>query len=437
LAGETTLSNGAPQTAPRVPLAAHINYSIGTLAPSALVVFSRSFLLFFYSQAVGLNPWLAGIALTVGRLWDAVSDPLMGAISDRTRSRMGRRRPYIIFGSIPMALTYVAMWTPPFGWSQTSLFIYLMVTDIAFNICVTVVTIPYTSLGAELTTDYHERTKVTAIRMLFYQVGWFVGAVGVKLNQYLIDTAATVGGVWSTLLSFRQGYAMSAVIFGIETIVTVSWSGYWVKENAAYLEEQEFRRRNRRVSGSVVVRVDRLFGVPVHDRLLVLPGWRHAGDEQQLVLADDADLLHLVPGRVVLDVAQHEDRQKSRGSDRFDGERYHDLPALPVDHAVSPELDLGIDDRVRLRACESQFSDQFAHSRHRRRRRTRNRRPPPRRIVLRHAVVHFQTGRRARFVDGRRVPEHDFLVLLAYPLTEPRVKQVRQALEARRIQSRS
>src|SRR5262245_4209164 len=185
---------------------------------------------------MGLSPWLAGIALAVGRAWDAVSDPVMGAISDRTRSGMGRRRPYIIFGSIPMALTYIAMWTPPLGWSQMNLFFYLMITDIAFNICVTIVTIPYTSLGAELTTDYHERTKVTAIRMLFYQVGWFCGAIGVKLNQYLIDTAATVGGVWSTLLSFREGYAMSAVVFGIVTIVTVAWSGYSVKENAPSTE---------------------------------------------------------------------------------------------------------------------------------------------------------------------------------------------------------
>jgi len=233
LAAEITLPlDGAAPAAPRVPLTTHINYSIGMLAPSALIVFSRSFLLFFYSQAVGLNPWLAGIALTVGRVWDAVSDPLMGTISDRTRSRMGRRRPYIIFGTIPLALSYVAMWTPPFGWSQTELFVYLMMTDIAFNTCVTVVTIPYTSLGAELTTDYHERTKVTAIRMMFYQVGWFLGAVGVKLNQFLIDAAAQIGGAWGTLLSFREGYAMSAVIFGVVTIVTVIWSGYSVKESA-------------------------------------------------------------------------------------------------------------------------------------------------------------------------------------------------------------
>ena len=71
----------------RVPLARHLNYSLGMLAPSALGVFSRSFLLFFYSQVIGLDPWLAGIALTIGRVWDAVSDPLMGSISDRTRSR--------------------------------------------------------------------------------------------------------------------------------------------------------------------------------------------------------------------------------------------------------------------------------------------------------------------------------------------------------------
>ena len=64
---------------PRIPLATHINYSIGTMAPSALIVFSRSFLLFFYSQVVGLDPWLAGIALTVGRVWDAISDPVISA----------------------------------------------------------------------------------------------------------------------------------------------------------------------------------------------------------------------------------------------------------------------------------------------------------------------------------------------------------------------
>jgi Na+/melibiose symporter-like transporter len=200
------------------------------LAPSALVVFSRSFLLFFYSQIVGLDPWLAGIALTIGRVWDAVSDPLMGEISDRTRSRLGRRRPYIIFGSIPLALTYIAMWVPPMDWSQMSLFVYLTVTDIAFNTLITVVTIPYASLGAELSTDYHERTKVTAIRMLFYQMGWFIGAVGVRINQFFIDMGEQTGGVWGVVLGFRQGYAVCAVVFGLITIVTLVWSGYFVRE---------------------------------------------------------------------------------------------------------------------------------------------------------------------------------------------------------------
>lgn len=213
-----------------MPLAVHINYSIGTMAPSALIVFSRSFLLFFYSQVVGLDAWLAGIALTLGRVWDAVSDPLMGAISDRTRSRWGRRRPYIMFGALPLAASYVALWVPPLGWSQVELFVYLLATDILFNTLITIVVIPYTSLGGELTTNYHERTRVTAIRMLFYQVGWFIGAVGVRINQMMIDAADRVGGIWSTVLSFREGYAMCAVVFAALTVVTVVWSGYVVKE---------------------------------------------------------------------------------------------------------------------------------------------------------------------------------------------------------------
>lgn len=215
----------------RVPLARHINYSLGAFSTSALIVFSRSFLLLFYSQVVGLDPWLTGIALTVGRLWDAVSDPLMGSISDRTRSRWGRRRPYIIFGSIPLALTYIAMWVPPTGWSQAWLFAYLTATDIAFCTLTTVVLIPYSSLGAELSTDYHERTKVTAIRMLFYQVGWFLGAVGVRINQFLIDSAEQIGGGWGTILAFRQGYAVCSVIFGVLTVITLVWCGYAVHED--------------------------------------------------------------------------------------------------------------------------------------------------------------------------------------------------------------
>ena len=200
------------------------------LAPSALMVFSRSFLLFFYSQVVGLDPWLAGIALTLGRVWDAVSDPLMGELSDRTRSRFGRRRPFIIFGALPLALTYIAMWIPPVGWSQAGLFLYLTATDIAFNTLITVVMIPYTSLGSELSDDYHERTKVAAIRMLFYQVGWFVGAAGVRINQLMLDTGESLGGAWQTLLTFREGYAMCAVTFGVVTVVTLIWCGWSVRE---------------------------------------------------------------------------------------------------------------------------------------------------------------------------------------------------------------
>src|SRR5690606_8121132 len=191
-------------------------------------VFSRSFVRFFYSQVVGLDPWLAGIALTLGRLWDAVSDPLMGEISDRTRSRLGRRRPYLLFGALPLALAYVALWVPPIGWSQGALFVYLAVTDVVFNTAITVVMIPYTSLGAELATDYHERTKVAAIRMLFYQVGWFVGAVGVRINQSMLDLGADLGGAWQSVLTFGAGYAMCAVVLGLATVMTLTWTALTV-----------------------------------------------------------------------------------------------------------------------------------------------------------------------------------------------------------------
>jgi len=82
---------------------------------NAVITFQMTFLILFYTQTVGLAPSLAGIALMVGRLWDAITDPAMGNMSDRTTFRMGRRRPYMLFGSIPLALAYIALWTPPVG----------------------------------------------------------------------------------------------------------------------------------------------------------------------------------------------------------------------------------------------------------------------------------------------------------------------------------
>ena len=119
-----------------------------------------------YNIALGLDARLLGIALAVPRFVDAVTDPMMGHVSDNTRSRWGRRKPYIAIGSILMALSLVLVFTPPAGLGERGLFLYIMIMGALMYVAYTIFAVPYQALGFELTDDYHERTSVQAWRMV-------------------------------------------------------------------------------------------------------------------------------------------------------------------------------------------------------------------------------------------------------------------------------
>jgi GPH family glycoside/pentoside/hexuronide:cation symporter len=117
-----------------------------------------------YIIALGINPFLIGIAMGIPRVWDAVTDPFMGNISDNTRSKWGRRRPYMFMGSLLAGLLFVTLWTVPRHWSEVFQFAYILAIMILFFTAYTVFSVPYGALGFELSTDYNERTKVQGIR---------------------------------------------------------------------------------------------------------------------------------------------------------------------------------------------------------------------------------------------------------------------------------
>lgn len=117
-----------------------------------------------YQITLGVNPLLVGMALTIQRVWDAFTDPLVGNWSDNLRSRFGRRRPFIAVGAISCAVLCPLVWSPVISGSETTLFVYFLVTSLAFFFAHTLFSVPYTSLGLELTTDYHERTRLFAWR---------------------------------------------------------------------------------------------------------------------------------------------------------------------------------------------------------------------------------------------------------------------------------
>ena len=132
-------------------------YAVGGLAhsvgPGTIVAF---WYLFFLTDVAGLAPSLAGLTIIIGGVWDAVNDPVIGWLSDRTRTRWGRRRPYLLFGALPYGATFALMWWVPPIDGGILLSLYFAGVYILFDTAVTLVSCPYDALVPELTVDYDE-----------------------------------------------------------------------------------------------------------------------------------------------------------------------------------------------------------------------------------------------------------------------------------------
>ena len=145
-------------------------FSTGDLATSIPLAILMFFQLYFMTDVAGLRPDLAGWAVGIGKLWDAVNDPLIGLLSDRIRSRFGRRRVMLLFGAIPLGLTFMLMWlVPPLG--PVGLTFYYAATFILFDTVFTCIHVSYNSLTPELTSDYDERSTLNGYRMVFSIIG--------------------------------------------------------------------------------------------------------------------------------------------------------------------------------------------------------------------------------------------------------------------------
>lgn len=120
-----------------------------------------------FNITLGLAPSMIGLVGMIARLTDAFTDPLMGSISDNTRSRFGRRRPYILIGAILTAFAFTLIWRVPETWGNTGVFSWYLTVMLIFGVCTTIQNVPYHTLGMELTADHHERTVVASYKMMF------------------------------------------------------------------------------------------------------------------------------------------------------------------------------------------------------------------------------------------------------------------------------
>jgi len=185
-------SNIAGQVPPLRPID-RLLYGSGQIAEGVKNESFGIFLLFYYREVLQLSGTLTGLALLLSLLVDAVSDPLAGAISDRTQSRWGRRHLFLYISGVPVAIFYFAVFVPPDGLSEAALFAWLFVMLVLARLAMTLFHVPHMALGAELSSDYRDRNVIVTTRMLFSRVGTaFAGILG--LLVFMTPTAVYKNG---------------------------------------------------------------------------------------------------------------------------------------------------------------------------------------------------------------------------------------------------
>ena len=199
-----------------------IFYGIADLGISLLTACIQFFLLFFYTDIAGIDPALAGTALLVGKLtWDAINDPFFGYLSDRTRSRWGRRKPYMLLGAIPFGLSIWLLFSLPPGLVGIKAFLAVVGSFLLADTFQTMVSVPYYALSAELTLDYDERTSLISVRMIFTVLGYILGAA---------LTTAVAGFFMNLGWTKNAAYSGMGAVFGIVALITLLITTFGVKE---------------------------------------------------------------------------------------------------------------------------------------------------------------------------------------------------------------
>ncbi|RMG27821.1 MAG: MFS transporter, partial [Methanobacteriota archaeon] len=200
-------------------LGAFINNLLGAAIGGMMIVLNLGF---------GMNPALVGLLGGIPRLLDAITDPIMGFISDRTRTRWGRRRPYIFVGAIAAGLVYILLWQLPDGKSETFYFVYFLIGSFLFYIAYTVYATPWVALGYELTPDYHERTRLMGVQNFLGQIPYLIAPWFLWIMSYK--------GFFENQ---KEGAAGLAMIIGVVVIVLGVLPAIFLKERFADIGKNE------------------------------------------------------------------------------------------------------------------------------------------------------------------------------------------------------
>ncbi len=211
-----------PQLPSKLTFAEKLAYGAGDLGPAMTANLLTFYQLIFFTDVVGMPAGLASLVLVIGKVWDAVNDPIVGVLSDRTKSdKWGRRYPWMLWGAIPFGLTFVLQWVNP-GLDHMALFWFYVVMGVLFNTAYTAVNLPYTALTPEMTQDYNERTSLNSFRFTFSIGGSLLSIILMILLTILMPDNT---GQASQLIRDNQAhrYFLASVLTAVISVASLFW----------------------------------------------------------------------------------------------------------------------------------------------------------------------------------------------------------------------
>jgi len=197
----------------KLSLRSKLFYGSGDIFGGGAFNIINFFYAIFLTDVVGLKMQYIAPILLIGRIWDAVTDPMMGFITDNTRTRFGRRRPYFLVGTFLIFIAFFTLWYPVTFPNQLGRFLYALFAYLAFTTVFTMVMTPYTALGAELTLDYNERTSLNSYRLAFSLASGLACAV---IPMLIVNSFSDI----------RVGYIVMATVFGL--LFSIPWIGVFM-----------------------------------------------------------------------------------------------------------------------------------------------------------------------------------------------------------------
>lgn len=195
-----------------------VAYGLGGLAENTMHNAVNNMANPVFNVGLGVTPALLGVATFIFRLWDAITDPVMGVISDRFSSQFGRRRPFILLGAVFSAFFFMLIWWVPMALSEQGYFWWFLIVSLLFYTGFTIFGVPYLALGYELSSDYHERTRVMAYRTWFASVG----GIGIQWLFWLTQRSIFEDTV--------QGMRYVGIATGLLLLICALAPGLFIKE---------------------------------------------------------------------------------------------------------------------------------------------------------------------------------------------------------------